>query len=66
MDSMKSSYSSSYVSGLSSGYGGYGSSSFSGGSTGGYAAQTKKNVIIKTIETKDGKVVSETSDFIED
>ncbi|XP_035015176.1 keratin, type II cytoskeletal 8 [Hippoglossus stenolepis] len=80
MDNMKSSYSSGYSSGFNSGYGGgysggygggYGSSSsaggFSGGSSGGYStSQTKKNVVIKMIETKDGKVVSESSEVIED
>ncbi|KAM9350546.1 keratin, type II cytoskeletal 8 [Symphorus nematophorus] len=78
MDSMKS-YSGSYSSGFSSGgyggsaYGGsaYGSGSgsgFSGGSSGGYSttSQTKKNVVIKMIETKDGRVVSESSEVIED
>lgn len=65
MDSMKSSYSSSY-SGLSSGYGsGYGSGSgFSASSA--YGNQSKKNVVIKMIETKDGRVVSESSEVIED
>ncbi|XP_051907150.1 keratin, type II cytoskeletal 8 isoform X2 [Hippocampus zosterae] len=58
MDSLKSGYSSSYSSGYSSG--GYGS----GGS--GYTTQTKKNVVIKMIETKDGRVVSESSEVIED
>ncbi|KAG7239859.1 hypothetical protein INR49_030592 [Caranx melampygus] len=66
MDSMKSSYASTY----SSGYGsGYGSSigGFSGGSAGGYSTtQSKKNVVIKMIETKDGRVVSESSEVIED
>uniref|UniRef100_UPI0037E8F193 keratin, type II cytoskeletal 8 n=1 Tax=Semicossyphus pulcher TaxID=241346 RepID=UPI0037E8F193 len=60
--------------GSSAGYGGssagYGSSSggFSGGSSsGGYSqTQTKKNVVIKMIETKDGRVVSESSEVIED
>lgn len=70
MDSMKSSYSSSYSSGFGSGYGsGYGSGvgGFSGGSAGGYSTtQSKKNVVIKMIETKDGRVVSESSEVIED
>ncbi|XP_006785326.1 keratin, type II cytoskeletal 8 [Neolamprologus brichardi] len=77
MDSMKSSYSSTYSSGFSGGYGsGYGSGygggyssggfSSSSGSAGGYSTQTKKNVVIKMIETKDGKVVSESSEVIED
>ncbi|XP_053280499.1 keratin, type II cytoskeletal 8 [Pleuronectes platessa] len=77
-DSLKSSYSSGYSSGFNSGYGGgygggyssgYGSSAggFSGGSSGGYStSQTKKNVVIKMIETKDGRVVSESSEVIED
>lgn len=68
MDSLKSGYSSTYSSGLSSGYGsglGFsGGSNFSGGS--GYSTQTKKNVVIKMIETKDGRVVSESSEVIED
>lgn len=62
MDSLKSSYSSSYSSGFSSGYGS--GSGFSGGS--GYSSQSKKNVVIKMIETKDGRVVSESSEVIED
>ncbi|KAL7398761.1 hypothetical protein ABVT39_014786 [Epinephelus coioides] len=59
-------------SGYGSGYGGsaYGGSSmtgFSGGSSGGYTTtQTKKNVVIKMIETKDGRVVSESSEIVED
>ncbi|XP_029011698.1 keratin, type II cytoskeletal 8 [Betta splendens] len=75
-DLQKSSYSSSYSSGYSSGgysSGGYGSGygsglgSYSSGSTGGYSTtQTKKNVVIKMIETKDGRVVSESSEVIED
>lgn len=74
MDSMKSSYSSGYSSGYGSGYGsgmgGFSSGSaggFSSGSAGGYSTtQTKKNVVIKMIETKDGRVVSESSEVIED
>nr|XP_046252943.1 keratin, type II cytoskeletal 8 [Scatophagus argus] len=69
MDSMKSSYSSNYSSGFSSGYGSSlgGFSGFSGGSGGGYSTtQSKKNVVIKMIETKDGRVVSESSEVIED
>ncbi|XP_070767119.1 keratin, type II cytoskeletal 8-like isoform X1 [Enoplosus armatus] len=80
MDTMKSSYSSGYSSGFSSGYGsGYGSGmgsmgsmggmgGFSGGSSGGgySTTQSKKNVVIKMIETKDGRVVSESSEVIED
>lgn len=62
MDSLKSSYSSSYSSGFGSGYGS--GSGFSGGS--GYSSQSKKNVVIKMIETKDGRVVSESSEVIED
>uniref|UniRef100_A0A8C6Q7H4 Keratin 5 n=1 Tax=Nothobranchius furzeri TaxID=105023 RepID=A0A8C6Q7H4_NOTFU len=81
-DSLKSSYSSGYSSGYGSGYGsglggygggyggGYSSGGFSSssGSAGGYntTTQTKKNVVIKMIETKDGRVVSESSDIIED
>ncbi|KAM9785457.1 keratin, type II cytoskeletal 8 [Neosynchiropus ocellatus] len=67
MDSMKSGYSSSsYSSGFGSGYGS-GMGGFSGGSMGGYSStQTKKNVVIKMIETKDGRVVSESSEVIED
>lgn len=70
MDTMKSSYSAGYSSGFSGGYGsGYGSKlgGFSSGSGGGYSTtQTKKNVVIKMIETKDGRVVSESSEVIED
>lgn len=80
MDGMKSSYpssnySSSYGGGYSSSGSGYGGSSLSsyGGMGGGSASagsggytQTKKNVVIKMIETKDGKVVSESSEVIED
>lgn len=79
MDSLKTSYSGSYSSGgyssggyssggySSGGYGsGYGSSTggFSSGSS--YSTQSKKNVVIKMIETKDGRVVSESSEVIED
>ncbi|KAM9855608.1 keratin, type II cytoskeletal 8 [Aulostomus maculatus] len=76
MDSMKGSYSSSYSSGYSGGYGGSmsggmgglmsSSGGFSSSSGGGYSTQTKKNVVIKMIETKDGRVVSESSEVIED
>ncbi|XP_029994917.1 keratin, type II cytoskeletal 8-like [Sphaeramia orbicularis] len=75
MESVKSSYSSGYSSGFSSGgysgsYGGGYGSGFSGTSgTSGYGTtttQTKKNVVIKMIETKDGRVVSESSEVIED
>lgn len=68
MDNLKSGYSSSYSSGFGSGYGS--GSSFSGGSGisggSGYSSQSKKNVVIKMIETKDGRVVSESSEVIED
>uniref|UniRef100_A0A3B4BA15 IF rod domain-containing protein n=1 Tax=Periophthalmus magnuspinnatus TaxID=409849 RepID=A0A3B4BA15_9GOBI len=83
MESMKSSYSSGYSSGISSGgyssggysSGGYSSGGFGGGYGGGFSsgsgsgyssAQSKKNVVIKMIETRDGKVVSESSEVIED
>ncbi|XP_008294236.1 keratin, type II cytoskeletal 8 [Stegastes partitus] len=77
VDSIKSSYTSGYSSSYGGGYGsgsssyggGYGSSStgFSAGSSGSYnTATTKKNVVIKMIETKDGRVVSESSEVIED
>lgn len=73
MDSMKSSYSSGYSSSYGGGYsggygGGYGSSSggFSSGSGYSTTTQSKKNVVIKMIETKDGRVVSESSEVIED
>ncbi|XP_055078757.1 keratin, type II cytoskeletal 8 isoform X2 [Periophthalmus magnuspinnatus] len=73
MESMKSSYSSGYSSGISSGgysSGGYSrgyGGGFSSGSGSGYSsAQSKKNVVIKMIETRDGKVVSESSEVIED
>ncbi|XP_060914559.1 keratin, type II cytoskeletal 8-like isoform X4 [Labrus mixtus] len=62
-DSMKSSYSSNYSSGYGSGGYGGGSSSNSGGYS---TTQSKKNVVIKMIETRDGKVVSESSEVIED
>ncbi|XP_056130843.1 keratin, type II cytoskeletal 8 [Lampris incognitus] len=70
MESVKSSYSSGYSSGFSSNYGG-GYGGFSAGSAGGYgggsfSSQSKKNVVIKMIETKDGKVVSESSEIVED
>uniref|UniRef100_A0A1A8QUS9 Keratin 5 n=1 Tax=Nothobranchius rachovii TaxID=451742 RepID=A0A1A8QUS9_9TELE len=78
--SYSSGYSSGYGSGYGSGLGGYGGGYSSGGfssgggfssssgSAGGYntTTQTKKNVVIKMIETKDGRVVSESSDIIED
>jgi len=55
----------------SSGGGGYGYSSGSssggyGGSGGSSVVQNKKSVVIKMIETKDGKVVSESSEVVED
>uniref|UniRef100_A0AAQ5Y7C8 IF rod domain-containing protein n=1 Tax=Amphiprion ocellaris TaxID=80972 RepID=A0AAQ5Y7C8_AMPOC len=75
MDSLKSSYTSGYSSSYSGGYGsgassagGYGGG-YSSGSSGGYTTtttQSKKNVVIKMIETKDGRVVSESSEVIED
>jgi len=75
--SYSSGYSSSYGGGHSGGYGmGYGSSSGGGygSSSGGFSSgsgystttQSKKNVVIKMIETKDGRVVSESSEVIED
>ncbi|XP_042347198.1 keratin, type II cytoskeletal 8 [Plectropomus leopardus] len=72
MDNIKSSYSSSVSSGFGGGYSGgssYGggfSSGFSSGSPGYITSQSKKNVVIKMIETKDGRVVSESSEVIED
>lgn len=69
MDSMKSSYTSGFSSSYGGGYGGsMGSGSFSSGSTGGgyNTTHSKKNVVIKMIETKDGRVVSESSEVIED
>uniref|UniRef100_A0A8C6TSC7 Keratin 8 n=1 Tax=Neogobius melanostomus TaxID=47308 RepID=A0A8C6TSC7_9GOBI len=67
-------YSSGGAGGYGSGGGGYGSggmgygSGFSSGSGSGYSTttQSKKNVVIKMIETRDGKVVSESSEVIED
>ncbi|XP_072222630.1 keratin, type II cytoskeletal 8 [Leuresthes tenuis] len=62
----------SYGGGFSSGgfsSGGFSSGGFSSssGSAGGYSTtQSKKNVVIKMIETKDGRVVSESSEVIED
>lgn len=54
-----SSYSSGYTSGYSTGYGGgYGDSSS--------LTQSKKNIVIKMIETKDGRVVSESSEIVQD
>ncbi|KAI7793913.1 keratin, type II cytoskeletal 8 [Triplophysa rosa] len=77
-----SSYSSGLSSGYGSGYGGgyssggYSSGGYSsGGYSGGYSSgsgygdtvsQTKKSVVIKMIETKDGRVVSESSEVVQD
>uniref|UniRef100_A0A667XHT9 Keratin 8 n=1 Tax=Myripristis murdjan TaxID=586833 RepID=A0A667XHT9_9TELE len=77
MESAKSNYSSSYnySSGAGSGYSSYGSGTYSGSGTyggsssggyGGMQVQNKKSVVIKMIETKDGKVVSESSEVVED
>uniref|UniRef100_A0A3Q3XD89 IF rod domain-containing protein n=1 Tax=Mola mola TaxID=94237 RepID=A0A3Q3XD89_MOLML len=70
MDSLKSNYSSNYSSGYSSGFSGgsgYGGSMAGFSSSSGYGTtQSKKNVVIKMIETKDGRVVSESSEVIED
>uniref|UniRef100_A0A673ZIW4 Keratin 5 n=1 Tax=Salmo trutta TaxID=8032 RepID=A0A673ZIW4_SALTR len=59
--------------GYGSGYGGgYSGSNYSsgsgygGGSTSNVTTQNKKSVVIKMIETKDGKVVSETSEVVDD
>ncbi|XP_054904375.1 keratin, type II cytoskeletal 8-like [Poeciliopsis prolifica] len=57
MDSMSGSY--------SSGYGSYSSGGYSSSSAGGYSTTTKKNVIVKSIETSDGKLVSESTNIIE-
>ncbi|KAK1801644.1 hypothetical protein P4O66_022285 [Electrophorus voltai] len=62
-----SSYSGGYSGGFSSGYGSGGGSSYvSGGYGDSGLAQTKKSVVIKMIETKDGKVVSESSEVVQD
>uniref|UniRef100_A0A3B1KF68 Keratin 8 n=1 Tax=Astyanax mexicanus TaxID=7994 RepID=A0A3B1KF68_ASTMX len=72
-----SNYSSGYSSGFSGGYGGGYGGSYSGGysSGSGYGGsgygdstttQSKKSVVIKMIETKDGKVVSESSEVVQD
>lgn len=54
-----SSYSSGYGGGFTTGYGGgFGDSSVS--------TQSKKNIVIKMIETKDGRVVSESSEIVQD
>ncbi|XP_030625936.1 keratin, type II cytoskeletal 8 [Chanos chanos] len=59
-----SSYSSGYSGGFSGGYGGgYSSGSGYGDSS---ITQSKKSVVIKMIETKDGKVVSESSEVVQD
>lgn len=56
--SLYSNYSSGYSGGYSSGYGsGFNDTSLT---------QTKKSVVIKMIETKDGKVVSESSEVVQD
>ncbi|XP_034028075.1 keratin, type II cytoskeletal 8 [Thalassophryne amazonica] len=70
LESMRSTYSS----GVSSGFGGYsggGGYSYSSGS--GYSgygpsttSQTKRNVVVKMIETRDGRVVSESSEVIDE
>lgn len=64
MESAGSAYSS-YSSGYSSRYGGGGYSSGSGYGDSGIS-QSKKSVVIKMIETKDGKVVSESSEVVQD
>ncbi|XP_062872246.1 keratin, type II cytoskeletal 8 [Trichomycterus rosablanca] len=56
--SLYSSYSSGYSGGYSSGYG--------GGFNDSSITQSKKSVVIKMIETKDGKVVSESSEVVQD
>ena len=75
---LSSGYSGGYSGGYGSGSGSYGGGFSSGGfssggfssssgSAGGYSTtQSKKNVVIKMIETKDGRVVSESSEVIED
>lgn len=71
---------SSYSSGYGGGYGsgGYGSGgyssggyssggAYSSGSSSGYGGtQSKKSVVIKMIETKNGRVVSESSEVMQD
>ncbi|XP_016313116.1 intermediate filament protein ON3-like [Sinocyclocheilus anshuiensis] len=59
---------SSYSSGYGGGYGGgYSSGGYSSGSGyGDIVSQTKKSVVIKMIETKDGRVVSESSEVVQD
>uniref|UniRef100_A0A673IK01 Intermediate filament protein ON3-like n=1 Tax=Sinocyclocheilus rhinocerous TaxID=307959 RepID=A0A673IK01_9TELE len=59
---------SSYSSGYGGGYGGgYSSGGYSSGSGyGDTVSQTKKSVVIKMIETKDGRVVSESSEVVQD
>ncbi|XP_061910631.1 intermediate filament protein ON3-like [Entelurus aequoreus] len=61
-----SGYGSGYGSGGGGGYSSGNTSGFSGGSGYSTTTQTKKNVVIKMIETKDGRVVSESSEVIED
>ncbi|XP_017539010.1 keratin, type II cytoskeletal 8 [Pygocentrus nattereri] len=66
--SYSSGYSSGYSGGYGGGYGGYSSGSGYGGSGYGDSSitQSKKSVVIKMIETKDGKVVSESSEVVQD
>ncbi|XP_062316437.1 keratin, type II cytoskeletal 8 [Osmerus eperlanus] len=74
---VSSGYGGGYGSGYGGGYGygsGLGSGSYSSGSAYGSSSghgsssvtQNKKSVVIKMIETKDGKVVSESSEVVED
>lgn len=76
-NSYSSGYSSRYGSGGGYSSGGYSSGGFSSGSgLGGFSGgsglsdgsmtQSKKSVVIKMIETKDGKVVSESSEVVQD
>ncbi|XP_051961431.1 keratin, type II cytoskeletal 8-like [Xyrauchen texanus] len=66
MESAGSGYSS-YSSGYSSGFsGGYSGSYSSGSGYGDSITQAKKSVVIKMIETKDGRVVSESSEVVQD
>ncbi|XP_051518267.1 keratin, type II cytoskeletal 8 [Myxocyprinus asiaticus] len=61
------SYSDGYSSGFSGGFsGGYGGGYSSGSGYGDTITQAKKSVVIKMIETKDGRVVSESSDVVQD
>ncbi|XP_048873231.1 keratin, type II cytoskeletal 8 [Brienomyrus brachyistius] len=70
MESASSAYSSYSSSSYGGGYGGGYGGSYSGGYGTGYGAsdisQSKKSMVIKMIETKDGKVVSESSEVIQD